>query len=97
MNRYAIVLAAGKGTRMKTAKEGMPKVAFPLLGRPMIGLFISSSVRPSAYRRLLLGARSTPILIWSEFIFNYPFTDKTTCRKCILLSLQQQGAAAVYR
>lgn len=36
MNRYAIVLAAGKGTRMKSNKPAMPKVAFPLLGRPMI-------------------------------------------------------------
>ena len=42
MNRYAIVLAAGKGTRMKTAKEGMSKVAFPLLGRPMLGYVLEA-------------------------------------------------------
>ncbi|MBE6127386.1 MAG: UDP-N-acetylglucosamine diphosphorylase/glucosamine-1-phosphate N-acetyltransferase [Erysipelotrichaceae bacterium] len=36
MQRFAIILAAGKGTRMKSNIEGMPKVAFPLLGKPMI-------------------------------------------------------------
>ena len=33
MNNYAIVLAAGKGTRMKTE---IPKCAFPILKKPMI-------------------------------------------------------------
>ena len=33
MKNYAIVLAAGKGTRMKTE---LPKAAYPLLKRPMI-------------------------------------------------------------
>ena len=33
MNNYAIVLAAGKGTRMKTE---LPKCAFPILKKPMI-------------------------------------------------------------
>jgi len=33
MKNYAIVLAAGKGTRMKTA---LPKCAFPILKKPMI-------------------------------------------------------------
>jgi UDP-N-acetylglucosamine pyrophosphorylase len=32
-NATAIVLAAGKGTRMKSE---LPKVLFPVLGRPMI-------------------------------------------------------------
>jgi bifunctional UDP-N-acetylglucosamine pyrophosphorylase/glucosamine-1-phosphate N-acetyltransferase len=31
--RIAIVMAAGKGTRMKSE---LPKVLFPVLGRPMI-------------------------------------------------------------
>ena len=33
MKNYAIVLAAGKGTRMKTE---LPKCAFPILKKPMI-------------------------------------------------------------
>ena len=35
MNHYAIVLAAGKGTRMKSTREDVSKVSFPILGRPM--------------------------------------------------------------
>lgn len=33
MKNYALVLAAGKGTRMKT---DIPKVAFPILRKPLI-------------------------------------------------------------
>ena len=33
MKNYAVVLAAGKGTRMKTE---LPKCAFPILKKPMI-------------------------------------------------------------
>lgn len=36
MNKYAIVLAAGKGTRMKSMREDVSKVSFPILGRPML-------------------------------------------------------------
>ena len=33
MENYAIVLAAGKGTRMRTE---LPKCAYPILKKPMI-------------------------------------------------------------
>ena len=33
MKKFAIVLAAGKGTRMKTE---LPKCVFPILKKPMI-------------------------------------------------------------
>lgn len=39
MKKYAIILAAGKGTRMKTE---MPKCAFPLLTKPMISYIVDS-------------------------------------------------------
>lgn len=39
MNKYALVLAAGKGTRMKTK---LPKCAFPILKKPMIEYIIES-------------------------------------------------------
>ena len=42
MGTFAIVLAAGKGTRMKTAKENFPKVCFPLLGKPMVNYVIDA-------------------------------------------------------
>ncbi|MDD3130054.1 MAG: sugar phosphate nucleotidyltransferase, partial [Candidatus Izemoplasmatales bacterium] len=37
MRRYAIILAAGKGTRMKT---DLPKCAYPLLKKPMIAYIV---------------------------------------------------------
>ena len=36
MNKYAVVLAAGKGTRMKSMREDVSKVSFPVLDRPML-------------------------------------------------------------
>lgn len=39
MKKYAIVLAAGKGTRMKTE---LPKCAFPILKKPMIEYIIEN-------------------------------------------------------
>lgn len=39
MNYYALVLAAGKGTRMKTE---LPKCAFPILKKPMIEYIVES-------------------------------------------------------
>jgi len=37
MKKYAIILAAGKGTRMKTE---LPKCAYPLLKKPMIAYIV---------------------------------------------------------
>jgi NDP-sugar pyrophosphorylase family protein len=36
MKKYAIILAAGKGTRMKSLREDLSKVSFPILGRPLV-------------------------------------------------------------
>ncbi len=42
MNKYAVVLAAGKGTRMKSTREDVSKVSFPVLGRPMLQWVLES-------------------------------------------------------
>ncbi|HPJ23928.1 MAG TPA: NTP transferase domain-containing protein, partial [Bacillota bacterium] len=39
MRKYAIILAAGKGTRMKTE---LPKCAYPLLKKPMIAYIVEN-------------------------------------------------------
>lgn len=39
MKKYAIILAAGKGTRMKTC---LPKCAYPLLKKPMIAYIVEN-------------------------------------------------------
>ena len=42
MGNYAIVLAAGKGTRMKSRREDVSKVSFPILRKPMIEYVLDS-------------------------------------------------------
>ena len=37
MKKYALILAAGKGTRMRTE---MPKCAYPILKKPMISYIV---------------------------------------------------------
>ena len=39
MKKYALILAAGKGTRMRTEK---PKCAYPILKKPMISYIIEN-------------------------------------------------------
>lgn len=45
MNKYAIIMAAGKGTRMKSNKTEMSKVSFPILGRPMVK-YVLEALKP---------------------------------------------------
>lgn len=47
MDCYAIVLAAGKGTRMKSRRNDVSKVAYPLLGKPMVS-WVVDAVKPLA-------------------------------------------------
>ncbi|MFA6619913.1 MAG: bifunctional UDP-N-acetylglucosamine diphosphorylase/glucosamine-1-phosphate N-acetyltransferase GlmU [Bacilli bacterium] len=42
MDKYAIILAAGKGTRMKSRREDISKVSFPILGRPLVKYVIEA-------------------------------------------------------
>ena len=51
MNRYAIVLAAGKGTRMKS-RHDEPKVAFPILGKPMLS-YVNDALAPLGFSKIV--------------------------------------------
>lgn len=42
MERYGIILAAGKGTRMKSRKDNISKVSFPILNKPLVKWVIDS-------------------------------------------------------
>ena len=42
MNRYAIVLAAGKGTRMHSLDPNHSKVSYPILGKPIINYVLDT-------------------------------------------------------
>lgn len=45
MNHYAIILAAGKGTRMKSKPNDLCKAAMPILGVPMVQ-WVMQAVKP---------------------------------------------------
>jgi bifunctional UDP-N-acetylglucosamine pyrophosphorylase / glucosamine-1-phosphate N-acetyltransferase len=45
MKKYAIILAAGKGTRMKSLREDLSKVSFPILGRPLVK-YVLEALKP---------------------------------------------------
>ena len=36
MKRYSVILAAGKGTRMKSRDVNRSKVSFPILGKALV-------------------------------------------------------------
>ena len=42
MNRYAIILAAGKGTRMNSIDPNYSKVSYPILGKPLINYVLDT-------------------------------------------------------
>jgi NDP-sugar pyrophosphorylase family protein len=45
MKRYAIILAAGKGTRMKSLRDDISKVSFPILGQPLVQ-YVLDALKP---------------------------------------------------
>lgn len=51
MKKYAIVLAAGKGTRMKTE---LPKCAYPLLKKPMIAYIVEHLKNAEIFDELIV-------------------------------------------
>ena len=51
MNKYAIVLAAGKGTRMNSIDPNHSKVAYPILGKPIIN-YVIDALKPLGFKRI---------------------------------------------
>ena len=47
-NRYAIVLAAGKGSRMKSLIGDHSKVSFPIMGKPIID-YVLDAIKPLGF------------------------------------------------
>ena len=51
MKRYAIVLAAGKGTRMQSVDPNHSKVAYPILGKPIIN-YVLDALKPLNFEKI---------------------------------------------
>ncbi len=50
MNRYAIILAAGKGTRMQSLDPNHSKVSYPILGKPIIN-YVIDALKPLNFQK----------------------------------------------
>ena len=65
MKNYAIVLAAGKGTRMKT---DLPKASYPLLKKPMIKYVLNALDESSIDEKIVVVGHKKEVF---EGIKNY--------------------------
>lgn len=66
MKRYAIILAAGKGSRMKSLRNDISKVSFPILGQPLVK-YVINALKPLSIEKIVAvigfgGATSEPIV-----------------------------------
>ena len=52
MEKYAIILAAGKGTRMKSKRDDISKVSFPILGQPLVK-YVINALKPLGFKKLV--------------------------------------------
>ena len=52
MSRYAIILAAGKGSRMKSKRDDISKVSFPILGQPLVK-YVIEALKPLHLEKLI--------------------------------------------
>ena len=50
MNRYTIILAAGKGTRMQSLDPNHSKVSYPILGKPIIN-YVIDALKPLGFKK----------------------------------------------
>lgn len=50
MNKYAIILAAGKGTRMQSIDPNHSKVSYPILGKPIIN-YVLDALKPLGFKK----------------------------------------------
>ncbi|MFA5421378.1 MAG: bifunctional UDP-N-acetylglucosamine diphosphorylase/glucosamine-1-phosphate N-acetyltransferase GlmU [Bacilli bacterium] len=81
MNTYAIILAAGKGTRMKSLFEDKSKVSYPILGVPLVK-HVLNSLRPLALDRKVtivgFGGPATEEIVKDETEIVYQLEQKGT-------------------
>lgn len=62
----AVILAAGKGTRLKEVTQDLPKPLLPLHGKPLIG-HVVDSLRAAGFRRFLLVVGYRHELFYARF------------------------------
>ena len=69
MNKYVVVLAAGKGKSMNSRDPETSKVAYPILGKPIIN-YVLDAVKPLSPEKIVVvvgfGGETTKLLVENE-------------------------------
>lgn len=69
MDRFAIILAAGKGTRMNSLDPDHSKVSYPILGKPIIN-YVIDALKPLGFKKKVVvvgfGGEVTKSLVEKE-------------------------------
>jgi bifunctional UDP-N-acetylglucosamine pyrophosphorylase/glucosamine-1-phosphate N-acetyltransferase len=69
MDKYAIILAAGKGSRMKSKREDISKVSFPILGQPLVK-YVINALKPLGFEKIIavlgFGGKSSEEIVKDE-------------------------------
>ena len=52
MEKFAVILAAGKGTRMKSRRDDISKVSFPILGQPLVK-YVINALKPLGFSKIV--------------------------------------------
>ncbi len=74
MNKYAIILAAGKGTRMKTE---LPKCAYPFCGKPMVKYIVENCQKCGVNNiNVVVGYKKEQIIKILKDEVTYSFQDQ---------------------
>ena len=69
MKRFAIILAAGRGTRMNSVDPDHSKVSYPILGKPIIN-YVLDALKPLGFEKIVtvvgFGGETTKKLVEKE-------------------------------
>lgn len=81
MNKFAIILAAGKGTRMKSLREDVSKVSFPILGQPLVR-YVLDALKPLGCQQIVtvvgFGGETTKSIVSDDSEVVYQTEQKGT-------------------
>ncbi|MCI1245218.1 MAG: bifunctional UDP-N-acetylglucosamine diphosphorylase/glucosamine-1-phosphate N-acetyltransferase GlmU [Bacilli bacterium] len=69
MEKFAVILAAGKGTRMKSRREDISKVSFQILGQPIVQ-YVINALKPIGFSKIVtvvgFGGQTTNKIVEEE-------------------------------
>ena len=94
MERYAIILAAGKGTRMKSKKDNLSKVSFNILGKPLVN-WVIDSLKPLGLTKIVtvvgFGGETTTKLVEADSTVVWQKEQKGTGHAVMMASSELEN------